>query len=401
MTIYKLYNELTYITGRVTALASRPLMLLFLNHWVGNDLASAVAVIFLVTILATALSAFDTHRSFYQAYFGIQKNKGVRSLYRLYCNTIIFQVVVVAPLIAALIVYRTADTVLAVFVSFYFISERLADEAQRFLIFKGSRKEWGGRIIAKTMLQLVGVCTSAYIFGSAASWPIVLSLMFGNLFAYGIKFPWRYLSVSKLDWEAAITDCLSQRLYWLLSLISIFISHFDRVVVMLFKQSDMAIYTVMVSCISIIQNVVDYFFVAPRRRDILQGQLGLRDLFLYRNFYVILGIGAFVGCLGSWLMIKVYHGQQDNDIELIPVILFSQIALSITLVLREIVYWNLCVRRLVWIEGCFIVLCFVTASALRVTEHEYNFVLSMISLFLGLRMSWMIWVIAKAQKSTK
>jgi hypothetical protein len=397
MTISKLRSEWAYICGRVAALASRPLMLLALKHWGGNELASSVAVVFLVAMLAMAVSAFDTHRPLYQAFFGEQKERGIRSTYRQYCGATTLQIAVVSPLLAGFIAYRFNAPLLAALVAAYFASERLADEAQRFLIFTGHRQQWGGRIMTKAVLQLAGVVGAAAMLGTSASHAAVASLLVGNLAAYGTKLPWRYLPVSLQDWRAAAVACLSQRVFWLLSMITTAISYLDRLVVMLFQQSDMAVYTILVSSMSIIQNAVDYFFVSLRRTDILQGQLSLAGVFLNRRFYLTLGIAAMAGCAASWVMLRLYHGKQIEHLELVPIVLLSQMALSVTLVLREIIYWNHSVQHLAWLEGGFIAFTLWAAAGLWATGLGYEVVLGMISVLFTLRMGMMIWSISQAQ----
>jgi hypothetical protein len=149
---------------------------------------------------------------------------------------------------------------------------------------------------------------------------------------------------------------------------------------------------------SIVQNAVDYFFVSLRRREILQGQLSLSGVFRNRRFYLTLGIAALAGCVASWVMLRLYHGPQMDHLELVPIVLLSQTALSVTLVLREIIYWNHSVRRLVWLEGSFIACTSAAASALRELGQSYEVALGMISVFFTLRMGLMIWGISRANK---
>jgi hypothetical protein len=398
MTTFKLRSELTYIGGRLIALASRPLMLLVLNYWAGNEVAATIAVVFLVTMLATAVSAFDNHRGFYQAYFGCEQSTGVRSSYRLYCGATALQVAVVSPLLAIFLLYWFKDPVIALLVAVYFASERIADEAQRFLIFTGRRQEWGWRIMAKAMIQFIGVSVVAALLGPGATQATIGFLLAGNLAAYGNKLPWRYLPVGRRDWRNGIISCLKQRSFWALSLLSSSISYLDRVVVMLFQQSDMAVYTILVSSMSIVQNAVDYFFVSLRRQDILKGHLSLADIFLNRRFYIILVIAAFIACVVSWVMLHLYHGKEIVHFELVLIVLLSQLVLSVTLVLREIIYWNHSVKQLVLIEGCFIMCTLTAASVLRGMGQGYEVVLGMLSIFFSMRMCLMIWGIARVQK---
>lgn len=397
MTIFKLRYEFVYVGGRLVALASRPLMLLVVNYLGGNDLAALMAVVFLVTMLATAVSAFDTHRGFYQAYFGSQRSSGLQSFYKLYFGATTLQVAIVSPFLAVSMLYRFEDPALAVLVSLYFASERLADEAQRFLIFNGQRQEWGVRMTAKVILQLAGVSASAALQGPVAAQAAVGFLLVGNLTSYGYKFQWRYMPAKMQIWKTVAAACLKQWLFWLLSLATTFISYLDRLLVMLFQQSDMATYTILVSCMSIVQSAVDYFFVSMRRRDILQGQLRLTGIFLNRFFCLTLGIAALVGCVASWVTLRIYDSQHIQHLELFPIVLLSQSTMSITLVMREIIYWNYSIGRLVWVEGVFILCTLASLLIMQAMGQGLEVVLGMVSVVLTLRMGFMIWIIARLQ----
>ncbi len=395
MTISKLRSEWAYVSGRVAALASRPLMLLAINHLGGNELASTVAVVFLVAMLAMAVSAFDTHRHFYQSFFGHRPVRGVRDRYRSYCAATALQIAMVIPLLIGFITYRFNDTLLALLVAGYFASERLADESQRFLIFGRRRQEWGWRIMGKAVIQLFGVTASVALVDSYAAHLSVVCLLVGNLVAYGSKVFKRHLPASLKDWGKAFQTCLQQRLFWLLSMITTAILYLDRVVVMSFQQSDMAAYTILVSSMAIIQNAVDYFFVSIRRRDILQGQLSLRGVFLNRGFCLTLGISALAGCAVSWGMLRLYHGLEIKHIGLIPISLVSQIALAITMVMREIIYWNHSISSLTILEGGFIVSAFVGFYLIHLGGFGYEAALGVTSLLLTFRVFLMAWGISR------
>lgn len=397
MIISKLRCEWTYIVGRVAAMTSRPLMLLTLKHWGGNELAAIVAVAFLLVMLTSAVSAFDCHRGFYQAYFRKQRTRGLPSVYRQYCSATTLQAATVIPLLFGFVAYRFGDLMLATLVTVYFASERLADEAQRFLIFKGQRDEWGTRILTKALLQMTGVSACVVFLGSAALHATIGLLLAGNLIAYGTKLSWRYLPIYWPAWNTGAKACLNQPLFWVLSIITTSISYLDRVVVMLFQQSDMAAYTILVSCMSIIQNAIEYFFLSLRRQDILRGQLTPAEVFFNPHFYIIIGFSAVFGTAASWAMLGLYHGRQIDNLELLPIVLLSQAALSVSLVFREILYWNNSVARLVWHEAIFL-LCAVTAAVIiRSRDMGYEVALGIISFLFILRMCLLIWSAARTR----
>ncbi|MBM3206812.1 MAG: hypothetical protein FJZ43_04295 [Candidatus Staskawiczbacteria bacterium] len=386
MIISKIHGEWAYILGRLVALSSRPIILLVLKHWGNEELAVVVAVFFLISILAVAISGFDTHRSFYKLYFGAGRRCRIKDTYKTYCNSILFQIGLVSPLLVGFVFFRFDDLLLSVLLIIFFASERLADEAQRFLIFNRKRKEWGVRIFAKAIFQIIFISILLYFFDLIKPHFIVFVLSIGNLIAYGTKFSVRYLKKIEPCWSKLIIQLRDQRLFWLLSSMTTIISHLDRVIVMIFQQSDLAVYTILVSSMSIIQNLIDYFYISLRRLEILQGKIGLRDVLYSRRFQYTLAIAIFIGCCASFIVLNIYYDMKAYDFELVPIVLVGQISLAVTLLVREIIYWNQNILRLIIAEGCFIVVVTLGIFLLSNYESGYKTILGLFSLLLILRL---------------
>jgi hypothetical protein len=392
--ISKMHTEWTYIAGRLAAMGSRPLILLMLNRWVGNDLASFVAVAFLVVMLGSALSSFDSHRHFYQVFFHAKRNAGSKSIFSIYCGAIIVQIFVVGPVLFSYTYYAFGDPALGVLVAVFFASERLADEVQRFLIFKGKRHEWGSRILAKSILQVVGVGASVALVGPAVDQLVMGFLLLGNLVAYGSKLPWRYLPTQWSVWKRAFIASIEQRLYWVLSMVSTFISYQDRIVVMLFQHSDIAAYTILVSCLSIMQNSIEYFFISMRRKEILQGKILIQNVFVDKYFYTILCLAAVIGSIASILMLYIYENHHIRYTLMLPIVMFTQFSLSVCNVMREIIYWNYSVFRLILLEIGFIFSMVVAASVISGAGAGYEIILIINTCLLFIRMALMVVIVS-------
>jgi hypothetical protein len=386
MNISKIYSEGIYVSGRLAALASRPLMLVALKYWGNNEIAASVAVVFLISMLAMAVSGFDTHREFYFSYFRKHSSEGIRNLYRVYCASTILQILVASPLIFGFVYFRFHDAILGILVTIFFASERIADESQRFLIFKESRQEWGARILCKALFQFFGILISVYFIKVFVLYFAVLMLLLGNLVAYGQKISIKYSLPSKLYMWKAIHKCLNQASFWALSMIATFVSYIDRVIVMIFQQSDMAIYTLLVSSMSVIQNAVDYFFVSIKRKEILQGRMLLRNIFLNKKFYGTVIFSSIAGCVIAWCMLYIYHEGRTEAVVLFPIVLISQITLSITMVIREIIYWNYSIRRLILLDSIFIVCVLISAACVKSAGLDYGVLLGIVSIILIFRL---------------
>lgn len=390
MIIFKLQGEWLYIIGRLAALSSRPLLLLVLKHLVNEELASVVAVIFLISMLAVAISGFDTHRNFYKLYFGTRISPGIKDTYKTYCNSIALQIGLVTPLLIGFVVYRFDDIWLSLLIILFFASERLADEAQRFLIFDGKRKEWGARNFIKTLIQLIGISIIINEISTNKIHLIVFILLIGNVLVYGVKFPVRYLLNLGTQWSKIIILLQEQKIFWLLSTMSIVISYWDRILVLIYSQSDLAAYTILVSSMSIIQNIMDYFYISLKRKEILQGKIGLREVFYSRHFCFTMAFAIFFGCCASLIMFNIYYDGQIRNLDLIPIVLVSQITLAVALVIREIIYWNRNIDGLIFIEGSFIIILLIVGAILLHYNFNYKFSLGIFSFVLILRLILLI-----------
>lgn len=381
MTTSRLGDKASYILGRVAALASRPLILLASNHLAGNDTAGLIAVAFLVVTLASAGSGFDSHRNFYRARFTAGPRQPVRGLYRDYVSALGLQILVLALPLLGYMLWRHQQPVLAVAVVLYFASERLADESQRFLIFKGARGEWGMRILVKACVQVLGVAAACgWAPHALAAAGAVGALLAGNLVAYAGLLHWKH---RPRHWRlvfGAWRQCHAQSAFWLLSLATTVIAYLDRIVVLAFQQSDIAMYTLLVACLSVVQNAMEYFFVSLRRKEFLQSRIHLPAVFRDKDLYLIIGGGTALGAALCWTTVYFYRGQSIAQWWLIPVVLVSQITLSLTLVIREMLYWKNDVRWLIRLELGFILAALLLTGGLHLAGTGYVAVLAGLSL---------------------
>jgi hypothetical protein len=391
----RLKADWAYVSGRTVALSSRPLSLLILNYSGGSDLSSNLALAYLSVALVMAFSGFDTHRSFYESFFGEKRKVGVREKYNIYCSSIVLQLILALPLLFVPINYYLGDLLLFAMVFLYFISEKFADETQRFLIFKGSRQEWGYIILSKGLIQISGIILSCIFISEYLLHLAVSSLILGNLVSYRKYIPYTYLKKFKSTYITSFKMCLDQKIFFILSIITTTISYIDRIVITLFQRGDLAFYTILVSCISIMQNAVDYFYVSMKRKEILQGKIYLRDTLFDRKFIYTIIISAAVGTTGGTIMIVIYNGASASQFDLVPIVLVGQLLLSITLLLREIIYWSNGIRRLVLIDFIFVMTSIITMVYLRILDTGYKIALISILILLIARLVALVWHIER------
>jgi hypothetical protein len=381
--IAKLQGEGGYVLGRAAALGSKPAILLLANHLAGNATASLIAVVFVVVNLAMAASGFNSHRDFYKLYFGEKKQRNLKRNYQSYINATTLQIFLAVIPIFMYMYWRHGQPMLAFVMGVYFASERLADEAQRFLIFQGARAEWGHKIFLKACIQVFGVATAcAVASGEGAATLAVVALAAGNVVPYAGRLRWAHLpkrwSMALDGWRA----CREQTNYWILSAVTAPIAYMDRIVVIIYKQSDMAMFMLLVSCLSITQNAMEYFFYSMRRKEILQAKLNLREFLFSRSMHAIVGGSAAIGVVLSLIVLNQYSRQSIDYWSLIPIVLISQISLALSMVIRDIIFWNRDIFRLTLLEACFVAAVFVLLLALRAAGADYVVALGVLSALL-------------------
>ncbi|BBU63687.1 hypothetical protein MSC49_36220 [Methylosinus sp. C49] len=383
--VSKLEVEGSYVLGRTAALGSKPAILLVVNQLIGNSTASLIAVVLVVVSLAMAASGFNSHRVFYKLYFGERKHRGLKISYRSYVNAVACQIVLAAIPISLYMRWQNGQFLLAFIVVAYFASERLADESQRFLIFFGARAEWGRKILIKALIQVLGVAVvCAVASNEQAATGAVAALALGNIIPYAGHLRWPYFpsqwSMLLDGWRAS----REQTNFWILSAVTAPIAYMDRIVVMIYNQSDMALFVLLVSCLSIIQNAVEYFFYSLRRRDILQSKFKIQDLVFSRNMYAIVGGSAFVGIVLCFVVLDQYSERSIDKYGLIPFILICQLSLALSLVIREIIFWNHDILQLTLLEAAFVIAVLAILMGLRVVGADYIAALGVLSaLYVG------------------
>ncbi|MDC0276879.1 hypothetical protein OAK90_00300 [bacterium] len=379
--------EALYIVGRISALGSRPLLILLLKHFSGNTAAVSIATVFIVLALSLAISGFDSHRNFYKAYFAKKRKRGIKKLYANFISSVVFQILILILPIVGFFIFTQKGILIGLAAALYFASERLADESQRFLIFKTSRSEWGLRIFVKFLIQTVGVLlvcssltsTDSVFLGSLAA------LTLGNMVGYIKCVNVRYFPCRLKDILEGCRQSMVQANYWVLSMLTTSITYLDRIVVMILNQADVAVFTLVVSSLSLTQNFVEYFYLSFHRASMLQGKLSFGGIFMQGKIYFVIGSGLLVGVVLCVIMVKIYDAQHFNLGLILPMVVISQVAIAATLLAREIAYWALPPRHMIIIESSFFLIAVLSITALHALGYSYVHVLALLSLLYVIR----------------
>lgn len=371
-------GDLVYLVGRALALGARPAFLLICNHFFGNVSAGILASVFLVSAVSNTVANVDSHRIYYARHFGDAEGLHVRT-YILY---VFSQLIVGAGAALGCAVYFwvvEGDGWLATISALFTLSERLADEALRFKLFQTARNAWGRLMIVRISVQsiMVGVVALSCPTTRASAY-FISAMFFGNIVAFWEYIPLRFIGRSVSGWRMA-TRHLSASLslirrsgtIWMLSLATMFSGYLDRLIVLTAAKTDLAIFTLIVSSLSIVQTAIDYFYFSPHRRDFLDGKINFWTAVRSQSFQIIVCSSLIVGLILAVLNISLYRGAPTVPFAVIALVAVIQVALGMSLIVREIAYWNNQLKAILRVEIVFLGLIALILGALGLFRLHY------------------------------
>lgn len=375
-------DELIYLAGRAAALGSRPIYLLICNHFFGNAVAAVVASVFLISAMLNALSAFDAHRLYYARHFGGEGGSVARAFGQ-YIH-VQFLVGMLAALAGALYFGQVEHSLwLALFGGLFVTSERLADEVLRFTIFERSRGRWGWLMIGRVAVQMGGIAivVAARPASAGVVW-FVAALLAGNLATFGRYLPRSYvLRSASRSWlfsrhaTEAVRLISRSGLLWLLSLATMLSGYLDRIIVLAASKSDLAVFSLIVVSLSVVQNAVEYFYFSQRRRDFLEGSIRLGDVIKSRFFLMIVSSSLAIGIVLTFVMAWLYRGGPDVPILVIMLVAIEQVTIAVSNVVREIAYWNNRLNDILRAEIVFFLAVSAIFAALLAIKPHFGWLL--------------------------
>jgi hypothetical protein len=344
----------SYTIGRLVSVAARPLCLFVVNNSLPKSSAENLAIAFLATAIAMAFVAADPHRKYYTSLF-INSKKNIGFSFYLYATSILWLIVFGSLLVFGITVYFNKSTLFSVLVVGYFISEKVADEFLRLRLFKRELNLWGIEAAIRGLIQIILIAIFiAYIGKSISIELIVFLLALSNFIVFGPQlskiFPriqklLRFKIVYRLSY-GALRLLISNRILWFIALMGTAYGYLDRVFSLVIDQSLLPVLALVVMSFSVLQMSVDFYFVSPKRRDLLEGNISLISAIRSRQFLISL----FSGFLASIIIVAIviYFSVNGIDFPVANVIAIAaiQLALAITLLPYQILYWT---QNYVWI----------------------------------------------------
>jgi hypothetical protein len=358
-----------YTLGRVCAVLTKPLFLFLANNYLSPDSAQAIAATFLATTLMLMAIGADPHRWFYTRRFGTNPQPSAISFYVYVCSVSLLAVLGSLGVVG-IVLSATASSLLAGLAMLYFLSEKLADESLRLLLFERRFGAWGTAMIARITLQFGGLATTlAVISGSISSSAAVLALIFGNVVVFLPRVPrgvWRVIgggSVSRLSWliRRSVRSLAQHWRLWATALITGSVGYLDRIVALAVDPALLPVFVLVIMCFSIVQMAVDFYFVSTHRREFLQGEITLRKAVTHPELITSMIVGVVVSALACALVLRLSHNGGEFPLTYVAGIAVFQIAIAVALIPQMIVYWS---KRFDWVlrtEGVFWAVLLVSA----------------------------------------
>jgi hypothetical protein len=346
------------------AIAGRPLLLFLTNNYLTQQSAESLAIIFLASALGLASIAADPHRRFYPRYFTEKKRfNGLPFL--LYVSSLGILLGLGCTLVFAMCRGLTGSALIAGAGVLYFVSEKLADEVLRFRLFEENFEAWGWATMGRVVLQLVGLAFLVLVMRhNPPVWMQAVTLALGNLIIFVPHVPrllWRFLNPGKLTsviWliKRAFRIVVSDRILWVLALLSGGLGYLDRCIAVFVDRKMFPIFMLAAMCLSVVQLMVDFFYVSRNRRAFLEQRISARSLIGSYEFLGILTSGLIAGLAACFVMLHFTRNGEIFPLRYVLVIAILQISLALISVVREIPYWLGYLRLMVGIDISFYIM---------------------------------------------
>jgi hypothetical protein len=348
-----------YTAGRAFAIATRPLALFLANNFLQRDTAEDLAVAILASAVALAATAADPHREYYLRHFS-EKPRAVGLSFYTYVVALAVTFAVGSAVVTGVSLRSTGSAALLAAAILYFASEKVADEQLRFKLFERDLAGWGGALVRRSLLQLAGLGALALVLReSTPAWAGVAALALGNVVVFVPRLP-------RLPVRRLLRGLLLRRLatsgmrllrrnsaLWTFALLSTGVGYVDRVLAMIADKAVLPLFMLVVMCFSIVQMAVDFYYVAPRRRDFLEQTVTVGGALSSRRLVATLAVGLLIGTACAVLVLAVSRNGADFPWAYALMIAALQTAMALVAIPQQILYWKDYLRQMLRLELVF------------------------------------------------
>jgi hypothetical protein len=383
-----------YAIGRACAVANRPLCLFIASTFLLPKTAEDIAVVYLANMLGVVVIATDPHRRYYTRHFASQ-NKSHGLNFYLYFASLALTVGAGCFVVFAIGYHFTDSLLLGAAGVIYFVSEKLTDELQRLRIFERRLDVWGRTATWRCLLQLASFAVALAITGKETpAWLMAVMLSIGNVIVFVPQLPkglarnLLQIRFKTFGWLArrSIRLLLASWSIWVTAQLTSGFSYLDRGVALVLNKAILPLFMLVVMCFAVVQLAVDFHYVSRYKRDFLEQQITIGAALRNVDFLVSLVGGFAAGAAACFAVLHFSPSGAEFPRIYVVVIAFLQLAIAVSTIPREILYWNQRLKSIMAVELLFWLL--FACSALIAWSQSYSLtrIFGLVALCAGVRL---------------
>lgn len=389
-------ENILYVIARLAAATLRPLTLLVLGKVLVEENLALYAIFLLIIGLGILLCGADPHRIYYDRYF-----KGMANVALPFADylTKLTLLVFIGSLVTVIggIVYGLPAPLIGLAV-ICFLIEKGFDEILRFCLFEQNFSKWSWIILARVSVNHLAIAVlgfAHYWLGATITLPFFLSVITLTS-AASLILAWTCYgraSLSLPSYCKIIVHRLKRGMravhltLWDLIRVSSLgaVNNLDRVIVGLVDTAVLASMTLLNMCFSFIQQFVDMFFTSRVRGDLLRGDIRFCSLLFNRTLWLAIAAGICAGFIAMYASRFVASDKFDYSLEFVAFYLFLHVAISLTAIFQQMVYWGSGLQHCFVIELLYLGTLGVLTGILVLVHSSLSWYLSALAAAVGAR----------------
>jgi hypothetical protein len=385
-----------YLMARLAAATLRPFTLLILGKILAEENLALYSIFILIIGLGILLCGADPHRVYYDRYF-----KGLINVELAFCDylTKLSLLVFLGVFFTIIfgILYDLPPSLITL-AAICFLIEKSFDEILRFYLFKKDFSKWSRIILMRVILNHISIA----LFGFAYFWleatPSLTFFLFVITCMSALSFGLAWNSSERASWEffsyvkiiahrvKRSLKCIHLILWDLIRVSSLgTVNHVDRLIIGFVDTSVLASMTLLNMCFGFVQQFVDMFFTSRIRSDLLRGDVSFYNLCFNRSLWLAVAAGICAAFFAMYASQFVAGSNFNYSIEFITFYLFFHVAISLTAILQQLVYWGGGLQLSFVIELLFLLLLGVLTGILIFTHSTIFWYLGAFAIAVGAR----------------
>jgi len=362
-----------FLIARLSIVLARPGILIVLSWFIGADSAGSLGRLLVAIGIGMIVSAFDSGKIFYESVCDVVPNNRLRELaFEQYTWRLLVTSVVGICVTGALTISWGFDGWATTLACVFFVSERVIDERQRYLLVESRTKDWSMMQLQRGSFQ-IGLTVIFMIIlvpwrVSAPGW-FILPLLVAN--ATMLRHGW---FIARIRWiksiaieiqhaRMAVSQIQYNQMLWVSGLLGAMLGYTDKFLIAAWNTQMTAGLLIVCSCLAIQSMMVSVIFFTPRRGAIVRRKLSLRVLLSAAFVLPVLG-GLLVASIAAVFAIQALPMEgRPSNVEVALLALLATVS-GIGGVIREVIYYRESGLRPVLIDAGGVIAIFVAANIL-------------------------------------